>query len=179
MWQKTLHDFEQGTIDILVGTQTITKGYHFPNVTLVGVIWADLNLHFPFYTASETLIQQLIQVAGRAGRDKKNGHVIVQTMTNDPIFSLLHEQKYLSFYQQEIRSRQEVKYPPYIRFAEIELKHGHEQTVEQETNTVIQELRNRSKLYTNVSILGPSKPANHTIKRIHSPQSLPQGPCHN
>ncbi len=72
-WQATLQNFQDGELDILVGTQTITKGYHFPRVTLVGIVWADLNLHFPSYHASETTLQQLIQVAGRAGRDPPYG----------------------------------------------------------------------------------------------------------
>jgi len=160
LWQNTLHDFENGHIDILVGTQTITKGYHFPNVTLVGIIWADLNLHFPFYTASETMIQQVIQVAGRSGRDKKNGLVIVQTMTQDPLFSLLDEQKYLRFYKQEMRSRQEVRYP--------ELKYKDEKILTKEAEAIMHLLYNKSKSRTAISILGPSKPAVHTIKRIHS-----------
>ena len=71
LWQQTMTDFENGAIDILVGTQTITKGFHFPNVTLVGILWADLNLHFPVYNAAETSLQQLIQVAGRAGRARE------------------------------------------------------------------------------------------------------------
>ena len=69
LWQETMEDFEAGCIDILVGTQTISKGFHFPRVTLVGVLWADLNLHFPVFNATETTLQQLIQVAGRAGRN--------------------------------------------------------------------------------------------------------------
>jgi len=67
-WQQIMIDFGNGDINILVGTQTITKGYHFPHVTLVGIIWADLNLHFPIFNAAETTLQQIIQVAGRAGR---------------------------------------------------------------------------------------------------------------
>ncbi len=67
-WQQTCDQMLDGSLDILIGTQTITKGYHFPKVTLVGIIWAELNLAIPFYNASEVTLQQLIQVAGRAGR---------------------------------------------------------------------------------------------------------------
>ena len=65
VWQQTIADMTDGKIDILVGTQTITKGFHFPRVTLVGVLWADLQLNFPVYNAAETALQQLIQVSGR------------------------------------------------------------------------------------------------------------------
>ena len=58
-WMETIKDFEDGKIDILVGTQTITKGYHFPHVTLVGILWADINLHMPMYNAAEITLQQL------------------------------------------------------------------------------------------------------------------------
>ena len=119
-------------VDILVGTQTITKGYHFPLVTLVGVLWADSNIHFPFYAAAETTLAQLIQVAGRAGRESDNGLVIVQTLTQHPIFNFINEKHYSDFYAYEKAYRQELRYPPYVRFAEIELRHENEQTVARE-----------------------------------------------
>jgi len=106
LWSQTIHDFEQGNIDILVGTQTITKGFHFPNVTLVGILWADLNLHFPIFNATETTLQQLIQVAGRAGRQHNESEVIVQTMSNHPVFNYLNETDYLKFYSSEIEKKE-------------------------------------------------------------------------
>ena len=107
-WQATLERFEHGLIDILVGTQTITKGYHFPNVTLVGILWADLNLHFPMYNAAEVCLQQLIQVAGRAGRTGKPSEVIVQTMAEHSIFNYLNEIDYVKFYDSQMEKRQEI-----------------------------------------------------------------------
>jgi len=118
-WRKTVLDFEQGHIDILVGTQTITKGYHFPNVTLVGILWADLNLNFPVFNASETTLQQLIQVAGRAGRQRTESTVIVQAMGEHPVFNYLNERDYLRFYENEILLREELGYPPIDRLVEI------------------------------------------------------------
>ncbi len=79
-----MNAFEAGEIDILVGTQTITKGYHFPKVTLVGILWADINLSIPMYNAAEVTLQQLIQVAGRAGRQSSDSRVIVQTPIGSP-----------------------------------------------------------------------------------------------
>lgn len=164
LWQQTITAFENQELDILVGTQTITKGYHFPNVTLVGVIWGDINLNFPFYNAQENVLQQLIQVAGRAGRQRPDSKVIVQTMTDHPIFNYLTETDYLKFYQKEIESRRLVNYPPITRFAEIEIKHAKEETAEQEAFTIAaQLLKDKS-----VMVLGPTSPPVSRIKKIFS-----------
>ena len=104
-WNETITAFEAGEIDILVGTQTITKGYHFPKVTLVGIHWADINLSIPMYNAAEVTLQQLIQVAGRAGRQSQESRVIVQTLINHPIFKHLNEKEYTNFYTHEIKKR--------------------------------------------------------------------------
>lgn len=167
-WQQTIADFSEQKIDILVGTQTITKGYHFPNVTLVGIIWADLNIHLPFYNAAETALQQLIQVAGRAGRQKEGSLVIAQSMGDHPIFNYLNEVDYLNFYKQEIASRKEVRYPPYVRFIEIEIKNTDETTIENESQDITFFLFDQAKKYPNTMILGPSKPPVHTIKKTHA-----------
>lgn len=162
-WQHTLEKFEHGEIDILVGTQTITKGYHFPNVTLVGILWADLNLHFPLYNAAETCLQQLIQVAGRAGRTGKSSQVIVQTMVEHPIFEFLNEVDYIKFYTKELEKRSIVRYPPTVRFAEIELKSTDEDLLEYETELVVQQLR---KAAGDVMVLGPAKPPVYKVKKM-------------
>lgn len=169
LWQQTVTEFEAGALDILVGTQTITKGYHFPRVTLVGVIWADLNLHFPVYNAAETCLQQLIQVAGRAGRSSQNSQVIMQTMIDHHIFKYINEIDYLSFYEQEIASRTATGYPPYQRLAQIEIKHLSEHRVEQESYQLLHELQYlKDKHQVAVTILGPAKPVVHMIKKTHA-----------
>jgi primosomal protein N' (replication factor Y) (superfamily II helicase) len=165
LWRKTLADFEQGNLDILVGTQTITKGFHFPRVTLVGILWADVNLHFPLYNASETTLQQIIQVAGRAGRQSNESMVIIQTMADHPIFSYLQEAEYLNFYQSEIENRKELGYPPCGRLVEIELKHTIESTVEHDACTLARFLITQQKPH--IQILGPSKPPVAKIKHIY------------
>lgn len=162
LWHQTVEDFKSGKINILVGTQTITKGYHFPNVTLVGIIWADINLHFPMYNASETCLQQLIQVAGRAGRQSEQSNVIVQTMLDHPIYEYLCEVEYLKFYNYEMNSRNSINYPPAIRLVEIELKHSKEQIVEEESEEFVSLLLNESN--EKVQILGPTKPPVEKIK---------------
>ncbi|BDC34096.1 hypothetical protein Noda2021_00540 [Candidatus Dependentiae bacterium Noda2021] len=169
VWQQTVTEFEAGAIDILVGTQTITKGYHFPRVTLVGVIWADLNLHFPVYNAAESCLQQLIQVAGRAGRSTQKSQVIMQTMIDHHIFKYINEIDYLSFYEHEITSRATTGYPPCQRLAQIELKHLSEHRVEQESYQLLEELMYlKNKFQLAVTILGPAKPVVHMIKKTHS-----------
>lgn len=169
VWQQTMHDFENGTIDILVGTQTITKGFHFPNVTLVGILWADLNLHFPVYNAAETSLQQLIQVAGRAGRTRAGASVIVQTMMKHPIFNFLNETDYLQFYDYEYKNRASVGYPPLLRLVEIELKNTNENLVEQESFALAQLCMKiiDNKKYE-ITLLGPAKPPIAKIKNTHA-----------
>lgn len=169
LWKQMVHDFEAGTIDILVGTQTIAKGFHFPNVTLVGILWADLNLHIPVYNATERALQQLIQVAGRAGRQNDSGStVIVQAMRDHPIFDYLHELHYLNFYADELSHRKDLFYPPYSRFAEIELKHPDEQIVDTEAQQLAVKLLQRIKTHTIlVTVLGPARPPVYKIKHMH------------
>lgn len=169
IWQKTIQDFENGDIDILVGTQTITKGFHFPNVTLVGILWADLNLHFPVYNAAETCLQQLIQVAGRAGRQKENSVVIIQTMIQHHIFNFLNEIDYLRFYEHELNNRLQVHYPPILRLVEIELKNENEIILDQEAHSLAQFLLTCiQKNNYPITVLGPAKPPVAKIKNMHS-----------
>lgn len=169
MWQQTMKDFKVGNIDILVGTQTITKGYHFPRVTLVGVIWADLNLNFPIFNASETTLQQLIQVAGRAGRASQRSDVILQTMAEHDLFNHISEVDYMRFYDEEMALRKILHYPPYGRFAEIELKHTQEEQLEKESHALAVAVQSFArKASYQATILGPAKPPIYKIKNIHS-----------
>jgi primosomal protein N' (replication factor Y) (superfamily II helicase) len=168
-WQQTMQEFESGALDILVGTQTITKGYHFPRVTLVGIVWADINLSIPFYNASETTLQQLIQVAGRAGRQTAESTVIVQTMIDHPLFKYLNEKDYSSFYEYEIEHRLELSYPPCMRLSEIELKHTDEMVLQHEADylaTLLLAYTEKQKL--SVLILGPAQPPVHKIKNMYA-----------
>jgi primosomal protein N' (replication factor Y) len=167
-WQKTVEDFYAGSLDILVGTQTITKGYDFPKVTLVGILWADLNLHFPQYNATETTLQQLIQVAGRAGRHTNQSLVIVQTMSAHTVFSYIDELHYRDFCATEMRSRQEYGYPPYKQLCMLLLQHKDEATVEKDAHAITYALTTlRTRTEKNVQILGPSKPPVHKVQKVH------------
>ena len=109
-----INKFKEENIDILIGTQMVVKGHHFPKVTLVGVIAADSSLNIDNYKASETTFDLLVQVAGRAGREKLHGNVIIQTYNPDN-FCVQYAQKqdYNLFYNAEIHLREMLKYPPF------------------------------------------------------------------
>ena len=111
---------EAGEIDIVIGTQLVTKGYHFPNLTLVGVIDADLGLQGGDLRAAERSFQQIAQVSGRAGRGVKKGHVLVQTHEpNAPVIRALVSGDAASFYAAETASRRSANAPPFGRYAAI------------------------------------------------------------
>ena len=115
-----LKQFARRELDILVGTQMVTKGHDFPHVTLVGVLCADLGLHFPDFRAAETTFQLLTQVAGRAGRGEVPGRVIIQTYSPEhPSLLAASAHDYGSFYRQELVGRQELSYPPTAHLAAI------------------------------------------------------------
>jgi len=114
LFRKVLGDFRAGKIDILIGTQMIAKGLDFPNVTLVGMISADLSLHMADFRAPERTFQLLVQVAGRAGRGERAGEVVVQTYTpfEAPI-QFAKRAQYDEFFTAQMQERQELAYPPY------------------------------------------------------------------
>ncbi len=118
--QRVLDAFREGLIHILLGTQMIAKGLDFPNVTLVGVVNADVGLHLPDFRAAERTFQLLAQVSGRAGRGEKGGQVMIQTFTPDhPCISLATRHDFISFSKQELGHRREHNYPPYQRLARL------------------------------------------------------------
>jgi primosomal protein N' (replication factor Y) len=158
---KVLQDFAAGEIDILVGTQMIAKGHHFPQVTLVGVIAADLSLFFPEYHAGERTFQLLSQVAGRAGRGAAKGTVLIQTYQPEHyVFQTVQAQDYDSFFQRELESRRQLGYPPFTRLALVRLSGPQEEPVAQEARRLaaaLENLRSRDQdLRTRVRILGPA-----------------------
>lgn len=112
-YQKVFDDFNKGNIDILIGTQMIAKGHHFPNVTLVGVINADLSLFIPDFRAPERTFQLLTQVSGRAGRGEVKGEVIIQTVgPHNPAIVYAADNDFESFFKEEMEIRNELSYPP-------------------------------------------------------------------
>jgi primosomal protein N' (replication factor Y) len=140
-YRKVLGDFRAGKIDILVGTQMIAKGLHFPNVTLVGIIFADLALHQPDFRAGERTFQLLTQVAGRAGRGDIEGEVFVQAFTPmHPAIQYARRHDFVGFYEQEIEFREQLKYPPSSRLALLTLRGHNEDKVKFSAEHVRKEL---------------------------------------
>jgi primosomal protein N' (replication factor Y) len=117
---RTLAAFRNGLIHVLLGTQMIAKGLDFPNVTLVGVVNADVGLHVPDFRSAERTFQLLSQVAGRAGRGPQGGRVLVQTFTPDhPCIALAASHDYAGFVAAELPHRRQHNYPPYQRLARV------------------------------------------------------------
>jgi len=129
---KILKGLRDGTINVLIGTQMITKGHHFPNVTLVGVILADLSLNIPDFRASERTFQLLAQVAGRAGRGERPGKVMIQTY-NPHHYSVLSAMShdFFRFYKDEITKRSELSYPPFSHLINFKIRGNSLQSVVQ------------------------------------------------
>jgi primosomal protein N' (replication factor Y) len=126
-YRETLRNFRTGKIDILVGTQMIAKGLHFPNVTLVGIINADLALHLPDFRAGERTFQLLTQVAGRAGRGETHGEVFVQTYTPfSPSIQFARHHDFTGYFQQELEFRERCDFPPFKHAVLITVRSAHE-----------------------------------------------------
>jgi primosomal protein N' (replication factor Y) len=126
-YRETLRNFRTGNIDILVGTQMIAKGLHFPNVTLVGIINADLALHLPDFRAGERTFQLLTQVAGRAGRGETSGEVFVQTYTPfSPSIQFARHHDFAGYFQQELEFRERCDFPPFKHAILITVRSPHE-----------------------------------------------------
>ena len=129
-YQRVLGEFRHGKIDILIGTQMIAKGLHFPNVTLVGIIYADSALHQPDFRAGERTFQLLTQVAGRAGRGDIEGEVFVQAFTPfHPAIQYARRHDFVGFFDQELEFRKQLNYPPFSRVALLTLKGRNEDKV--------------------------------------------------
>lgn len=153
---KILNDVRDRTIDILVGTQMIAKGHHFPHVTLVGVIWADTGLSIPDYKAGERTFQLLSQVTGRAGRGEKPGRVIIQTyQPSHYAIVAAHEHDYQSLFEREISLRDGLTYPPFARLINIKFS-GQQEFLVKQAALASCKISRGIKLQHKVEILGPA-----------------------
>ncbi len=156
-YRETLGAFKDGAIDILVGTQMIAKGLHFPNVTLVGIINADLGLHVPDFRAGERTFQLLTQVAGRAGRGEMEGEVLVQSFTPfSPSIQFARHHDFDGFVQQELEFRQRFGYPPFQRMILITIRSRVSERAEFTTQTVVKKLK---ALLPQTVVVGEAAPA--------------------
>ncbi|APZ47591.1 primosomal protein N' [Polaribacter reichenbachii] len=167
-YQKIIGAFEAREIDVLVGTQMLSKGLDFDNVTLVGILNADTMLNFPDFRAHERAYQMMVQVSGRAGRNKKQGNVAIQTY--NPYHQILQQvstTNYTEMYKEQLQERWQFKYPPYYRLIKITLKHRDYNKVDSGVNWLFKAL------YASFGehVLGPTAPAvsrirNQYIKNI-------------
>ncbi|MDH4320999.1 MAG: primosomal protein N', partial [Desulfobulbaceae bacterium] len=153
----TLRAVHQGEVDILIGTQMITKGHHFPNVTLVGIVWADAGLGLPDFKAGERTFQLLCQVTGRAGRGDKPGRVIVQTHQPDH-YSVITAQghDYQALYQQELGLRKLLQYPPFSRLINLQFEGVDEKTVRAAAETLARMGTELAGGKPGLAVLGPA-----------------------
>jgi len=155
-YQKIIGAFEAKEIDILVGTQMLSKGLDFENVSLVGILNADAMLNFPDFRAHERSFQLMVQVSGRAGRNKKQGMVAIQTY--NPYHQILQQvatNNYLAMYKEQLQERWQYHYPPYFRLIKITLKHKDFIKVENGSIWLAKAYKNIFKEH----VLGPTAPA--------------------
>lgn len=167
-YHEIIAEFSKGDTDILVGTQMISKGLDFANVTTVGVLNADTLLNYPDFRSNERAFNMLEQVAGRAGRRQDLGNVIIQTTDpENPVLARVKAHDYAAFYNEEIEQRRLYSYPPFTRIVNIYFRHRDESTVDSVavayTNVLIDIFGNR--------VLGPEKPfvsrvANYYLQKI-------------
>ena len=156
--EKVLSRMRDGEVDILVGTQMVTKGHDLPNVTLVGVVNADSALSLPDFRASERGFQLLVQVAGRAGRRDRPGRVLIQTRTPEhPAIFFAAKHDVQGFLERELRDRREVSYPPFARLALVRVDAAEEETAREVTAMVAARAKTCPEgLARRVDVLGPS-----------------------
>lgn len=164
-YQKIINDFEQGDIDILVGTQLVSKGLDFDNVTLVGIFDVDRMLHFPDFRSFERTFQLSVQVSGRSGRSEKPGEVIVQTANlKQLILHYISRQNFLEFYNQEIEERHKYKYPPFYRLIRITLKHRDKSTIQVASHALAHRIKEQ---FNKNLVLGPHEPMISKIRNLY------------
>ncbi len=154
-FERILSDFEQGNTDILIGTQMVSKGLDFANVSVVGILNADSLMNIPDFRAHERAFQLLVQVSGRSGRRNKRGTVVLQTFSSEhPIIRLAVRSDYKEMARLQLEERKLFRYPPYFRIIEVVLRSRKEDVVHQISFIYADKLRN----HLNERILGPVVP---------------------
>lgn len=159
-YENMYNDFLGGKYDIMIGTQMISRGLHFPNVTLVGVINADTIMSIPDFRSGERTYQMITQVAGRAGRGEKKGKVIIQTyQPENYIIEKIQENSYINFYEKEIEKREILFYPPFSKIINIGISSNEENGLEEYCHLVFKEIEHEK-----VELYGPMKSLVYKVK---------------
>ncbi len=168
-YQSIIQDFEEKNVDILVGTQMVTKGLNFDNVSVVGVLNADSLLFFPDFRAFERAYQMLAQVSGRAGRKNKRGKVIIQTFNPyHDVIRYLIDNDYRSMYHSQLNDRKVYKYPPFYRLVHLEIAHKDYRVL----NPAAANLGNLLRSVFGDLILGPEYPFVSRIRNMYIKQII-------
>ena len=163
-YEKIIADFEQGKTDILVGTQMVSKGLDFLNVSVVGILNADSMLNYPDFRSYERAFQLMAQVAGRAGRKNKQGLVVLQTKSPElPVIHQVMRNDYEQLYYDQLAERQMFRYPPYYRLIYVYLKHRKESVLDMAADAMATMLRSG----LGDRVLGPDKPSVARIQTLY------------
>lgn len=168
-YDKIISDFELGKVDILVGTQMVTKGLDFERVSLVGILNADNLLNFPDFRAHERAYQLMAQVSGRAGRKNKRGTVVLQTSNpTHPVIGQVLRNDYTAMFNTQCDERRQFSYPPYFRLIEITLRHRDSSTL----NHAAEEFGVNMRKIFGTRVLGPTIPPVSRIQNMYIKQIL-------
>ncbi|CAG0957536.1 partial Primosomal protein N', partial [Anaerolineae bacterium] len=171
--KRTIDDMEEGKLDVLIGTQMVSKGHHFPNVTLVGVVSGDTSLNIPDFRSSERTFQLITQAAGRSGRGSYAGRVVIQTLNPGQhclTAALSHD--YASFFSKEIEAREELDYPPFTRLCVLRVDGVNEARVIESINGLKKAFERLSKGKANIQALGPAPALVSKVRGRHRWQML-------
>jgi primosomal protein N' (replication factor Y) len=172
---QVLEKFSTGNYPILIGTQMVAKGHHFPNVNLVGILFAEESLNYPDFRSSERTFQQLIQVAGRAGRASARGEVIIQTyMPEHHVFKFLTSHDYNGFMSEELQLRKQLSYPPFSRLILASCVGAKKDTVERVVHKWAGDMRHIMS-GRGIDVLGPVPPLIPRVKNRYRQQVLIKG----
>jgi primosomal protein N' (replication factor Y) len=154
----------------------VSKGHHFPNVNLVGVLYAEESLNYPDFRSAERTFQQLMQVAGRAGRGGSDAEVVVQTFSPDHyVFKFLREHDYTGFMKEELAVRRELRYPPFSRIVLASFSAARKDVLDAAVTAWTEEIRRMSAKW-GVDILGPAAPPVERVKNRYREHVLIKGP---
>ncbi|MFA5421204.1 MAG: primosomal protein N' [Bacilli bacterium] len=163
---KTLEAFRNREADILVGTQMIAKGHDFPDVTLVGIVLADIGLSLPSFRSSERAFELITQAVGRSGRAAKSGEAVIQTYNpNHYAIRLAAGQDYETFFKKEMLARKAQQYPPYTFLTSVQISSKNEALAIDTIHAIAEDIAKQN--YEDVTILGPAAPYIHLEKDVH------------
>lgn len=163
-YEKIINDFQQGKTDVLIGTQMVSKGLDFDNVSVVGILNADILLNYPDFRATERSFQLMAQVAGRAGRKNGRGTVYLQTKTPDtPVIPHIVENNYLQFYDSQLTERMLFHYPPFHRLVYVYLKHRDIRLLDEASERFGTQMRG----IFGMRVLGPDLPPVPRVQQLY------------